>query len=802
MVDPGPFLVFVLLALLLTGLTPAMADDAKRGLLFRSGEITSFRERIKKDGPCRRAWDHLRRRADKLLNAKFTPETEAERGRGQHGNYARPSRQIQEMGHVLGFAWAVTGQRRYADKLRQGMLYYTGYRRWAGKAFSTWDPPWHSELTTAHFMMGYGVGYDFIRDHLTAEDRRTIIEAMVRLGVRPAIEDWLGPTGRVHALDSMGHNWWSVCVAGAGVAAVAIEQDHPEARGWADRVADAFPEWFAYPGNVLQNKMPTFDRTGGFYESVAYADFALRLFYRFRMAYRNARPRRAAVLDQIPELRGIPEFLLQTTYPTRTGVLTVNFGDAEVGGAVSGVVTLSAARDAEPAVASGLRWYFSRTSGHPRNVEELPLFEPDAPARLPVSLPMSRHWPDMGWAVLRDSWEPDATLLGVKCGDTWNHAHADAGSFILWTRGRPVLIDSGTCSYGRREYGGYFCQSRAHNVVLLDGRGQPRDDLYRGSKFRGRIPVLLDNDPLGTQAEHRLRAVLADATGPTADLFARNHRTFVWADRVIIVLDELQAHGKGHYEWLLHHDGEAKVSQAVRRVAVKAGPAGATVETVWPEQVAYKRRKGHRDHKPDEQVTYLAIVTPEPADRAEFVTAIVPQGQAPAPLPVFERLQGPHHVGTAWQDAGVRTEVYLNLRADGRRMHRNSNAVIGPWRTDAYLLVVQRPASSDPTATRRTGTEGAGLEDLTRFLVLGGSYLRCGQDILLDSLAKVHAIWEPGADPPRLTVAGPAARRIGLRSKDVPKTLTVNGKPVAPARYDKANKLVVVKIADAVSGGT
>ncbi|MGH7958281.1 MAG: heparinase II/III domain-containing protein, partial [Opitutaceae bacterium] len=92
--------------------------------------------------------------------------------------------------------------------------------------------------------------------------------------------------------------------------------------------------------------------------------------------------------------------------------------------------------------------------------------------------PHSIIYPDIGWAVLRDSWDRDATLLAVKSGDTWNHAHADAGSFILFHAGRPLLIDAGSCSYGRPEYRGYYARSAAHNVVLYfvaDGSYLRRD---------------------------------------------------------------------------------------------------------------------------------------------------------------------------------------------------------------------------------------------------------------------------------------------------------------------------------------
>ena len=40
------------------------------------------------------------------------------------------------------------------------------------------------------------------------------------MGVEPLAGDWLDPAKRIHALDSMGHNWWMVCVGAAGLGAM------------------------------------------------------------------------------------------------------------------------------------------------------------------------------------------------------------------------------------------------------------------------------------------------------------------------------------------------------------------------------------------------------------------------------------------------------------------------------------------------------------------------------------------------------------------------------------------------------
>ena len=84
--------------------------------------------------------------------------------------------------------------------------------------------------------------------------------------------------------------------------------------------------------------------------------------------------------------------------------------------------------------------------------------------------------------MLRSSWAKDATMLGVKSGFTWNHAHADAGSFVLYHKGKNLLIDGGDCSYGLPEYSKYFVRSEAHNVMLFNGKAQDPQDQYHAVK--------------------------------------------------------------------------------------------------------------------------------------------------------------------------------------------------------------------------------------------------------------------------------------------------------------------------------
>lgn len=62
------------------------------------------------------------------------------------------------------------------------------------------------------------------------------------------------------------------------------EHEEPRARDWLERISEGSVEWFHFGGSLLDNKPPSFDAEGGFYESVNYASFAVSQYLLFRLA--------------------------------------------------------------------------------------------------------------------------------------------------------------------------------------------------------------------------------------------------------------------------------------------------------------------------------------------------------------------------------------------------------------------------------------------------------------------------------------------------------------------------------------
>ena len=81
---------------------------------------------------------------------------------------------------------------------------------------------------------------------------------------------------------------------------------------------------------------------------------------------------------------------------------------------------------------------------------------------------------DAGYAVLQDKNQSylffDAGPMGPK--HIQGHGHADALSFVLYGRGRPLIVDPGVFSYHNKFWRDHFRNTMAHNTVAIDNQDQ------------------------------------------------------------------------------------------------------------------------------------------------------------------------------------------------------------------------------------------------------------------------------------------------------------------------------------------
>lgn len=741
--------VVIIVGVWVCGICAGYAQKMKHpSLLYTPEKVALVKQRMSQDSNLAKAWDEIRQTADKEL--KRTSLDKAD---------------------YLSLAYLMTGEKQYADKLKEILLKTIQDKTWGSSEMLSRKPVWRADLGVARKTRLSAVAYDAVYNDLSASERKKIAKELYRLGVEPSLGDWVQEPTRIHSLNSMGHNWWTSCVCMGGILALSLQNELEEARKGARAVYECLPEWFSFAGDVLQQKAKTFDDAGGMYESLNYANFGIQEALQFLVAWKHANP--GTSLPDIPQLKPLSGFFAYVCYP-RTGMLySINFGDSHKNiTAESSLMLLYelGIRD------NNMLWYMAQVQqgqhrdGYFLNRPMGFLYTPDLTgAPLEPKLDRSKLFADFGWATMRDSWKKDASMLAVKSGHTWNHSHADANSFILFHKGVDIIKDAGNCWYPNPNYRNYFFQSRAHNVVLFNGKGQSREQQYHGSTLRGNLHHLLDGG--------NVKYVLANGTGPVSDNFSRNFRHFLWMDDVIYMIDDLKTHESGEFEWLWHPGGTWKKSGA--DVTVTNGEASVVVRPLYPRLLALSDfvhdypddLYWEEIEAPTEDLkgteTYYSLHLPGKFNQVKGLTAIILKDSVnQKELPQMEKREGKDWIGLRITNKGKVTDLYINQLADGRLMHSNSWIEADGWTTDAYMFAV----------TYKEGTNPADSKDV---FMAYGSALRRGGVSCFASMSKLFFIQKETSKGLDLWVDGQPHVNALFRTEKRPVRLNVNGKEMS-----------------------
>lgn len=615
----------------------------------------------------------------------------------------------------LAFHAARTGSARSRESAVTMLGWLEGVKEWRAQGFKN---GWRSDLWTADIATGFALALDQLDAGMAASESSRLRRVLLERGVRPVLEEWVDPEKRIHALDSMGHNWWTVCVAGATVGLFAAADEEPRAAEWFDLIAESILEFFTYPGNILQNKQRTFGVQGDFIESIGYLDYTLHNLVLVFDLYREHLGRDLAA--EIAVLPAVCDYYMASVHPLRSGVQRLNFGDMGSGRETVGAYNHNPAPVwlwlADRFGRDDLFHLVRRTHPYPSDVLDFIFWPEKLRGESFAGAPGHEVFRNIGVAVLRDGYADNATVLAVKTGEKWNHNQSDAGSYILSAQGVEFFIDPGTTEYSNPLHRSYFKSARAHNVVLHEDRGQADDLDDLGTKFMGRI------------ASHLLapgyRYVLADATGPWEGIYRRYYRHLLWLDDVVVMVDDLMAWKEGDWTALFHYAGEAEVRTggftvrngglALEATFIDPLPAEVVFETGYrtcmvPDDFKYR-------YKVDEQ-PYLAARYPASGVRGKIITLFELPGAEPRER---RTLKGDHYSGLRLSSVEGSIDVLCNHRADGSVMHLNSDLAMEGVSTDGFLTVIRRDAGDRITE--------AGMHN--------ASYLKAGGRMLYSSLLK------------------------------------------------------------------
>ena len=647
-------------------------------LYFSRQDVLNFREKIRTDAEARARYEASVASAEDCLKEEVVTWERLNGRESLHANFGELRNQADRWARVLGSRYLVEGDERCAEKLKALLAAATSYERWYAHSYVVRKPvPWHSDLCSTGTTLALCTVFDMIHDYLTPTEQDDFAKKIVALGVKPALGDWCLPENRIHAVDSMGHNWWAVCIGESAQGLLAL-QDHLPA-DWVKetlrQVNDALAAFFTYPGNTLFNKLRNY-ADGLFYESISYFEYGTCTPLRYLYCYERYFGENAVMRRALPD--GMADAMMTMSYPYtkkdgKKEWAFVNYGDAGMWETRTGLC--------DYLNRLGLGNSATRAYMHGRPVglwDEIAGFSNDYPNDTVGSLPRTRFF-SSGYMMTRDSWEPDGTMFTLKSGFCWNHSHNDSGSFTIYHKGRPVIPDNGCCDYDNPLYHAYYCQDLAHNVIRIGGKGRRDEELYRGTKFPGR---LIDNYDTGD-----CLFVQADCTGPMAHLCSRLYRNYFWINnRILVLLDDVYTHVEDTVDFALHYVGELTPKDGT--YFIDDGDNHTALRSHFPQGMTYKSVKGHADHHPETEEPYLELSTVVPGRTGLLIHSLELDCRDFGTS--FRNLTDTNCDGIAIDEGDKTYEIWFNHMADGHVMHDNANNVVAGFDTDAYILFITR----------------------------------------------------------------------------------------------------------------
>jgi hypothetical protein len=185
------------------------------------------------------------------------------------------------------------------------------------------------------------------------------------------------------------------------------------------------------------------------------------------------------------------------------------------------------------------QWLGDGAGLHSDRMDALSLALYDGTPRPPdPGLPLEGTACTAGFAILRESWQPDATFLvlqgehGAMRVNGLGHEHPDELSFLLWAHGQELVGDAGYINWANHER---VYRPEDHNTILVDGKGAPFSAMAQQGLDVGTdaflTPVVVDGDTTRVSVATRYEGV---------DLARRIVRL---GGRFLVVEDRLAADG-------------------------------------------------------------------------------------------------------------------------------------------------------------------------------------------------------------------------------------------------------------------
>lgn len=510
-------------------------------ILFSEEELEEFRERIKPgDGSsariidASRLWEEYLSKADAYVveesfevlypsisdQWKVTlPLTEPKRVPEPQGHTFFPfwtmyARAIEDRLVVMSTVFLVTGERKYAVRVKQHLLSLAAFGKW----YEFDERGAEGNLSNAHLLLGASCAYDAIHSLLTEEERRSIRQAILEKGLHPLAID-------IGSRDM--HNIVAAKQVAMVYGAAAIMDENPVA-------AKYLQAGLTYLQSYLDRK-----RVSGETEGLLYDNVAARHAWMAADLYRRISGDDGLV--QHPYLREeLPERFFRLLAPGEESSFP-NLSDSFCKLDIAYLMAMTATHYDHPAAV----WYLHKHAAT-HHASLLYLRKETSPAS-PTELYGARAsavFRSVGWAALRSGWgDEDHLLCFTSSSSAKDHNHKDQNNLVINVGGEWLLTNPGYQDYVPGPKADYTTGTVGHNSLLVNGQGQ----IHLGGGGL-REELLLPS----------FEAVVGDAAESYGGLLKRYLRSVLHIDSsYYFIVDDVELHQESDEAELLFHTTSA-----------------------------------------------------------------------------------------------------------------------------------------------------------------------------------------------------------------------------------------------------
>lgn len=464
------------------------------------------------------------------------------------------SRRVVNRVSTLAFLYRTTKEKKFADRAWLELF--------AASQFPDWNPKHF--LDVGEMTFAFAIGYDWLFDYLSSDQKRIIKSAIIEKGLSRALlaYEGLAIPGESWWTD-VPHNWNQVCNGGIGVGALAIADEEP---ALATRILK----------HVIQKlplAMKHFAPDGAWNEGPGYWSYATKYNVAILAALQSA----LGTDFGLSEIEGFSKTGLFPVYNNSPINKSFNYAD---GGD-------------EPIAAAQLYW-FAKQFDQPAVAHYLYEFKPADPFALlwydpnlvnsDKQLPPDIYFRESEVVTLRSKWDDSlATFVAFKAGDNKaNHSHLDLGSFILDALGERWIVDLGADNYNIPGYFStgangkrwtyYRTRAEGHNTLVINPGKVPDQDPLAATKV-----VDFKSNPKSAYGIMDLTpAYAAQATSVKRGIALSENR------RGVVVEDEITNRQPADVYWFAHTKAAIALSKNKRSATLTQNGKKYVAEIISP----------------------------------------------------------------------------------------------------------------------------------------------------------------------------------------------------------------------------